>query len=177
MWRIDGCNGVCCAFGPHVFLSATGRIVGATPPSLAADVEEVRARTRDEAQGDLVRLARGRELELRLVADGCFGFAAESVFVFSRDPGGEARVKVVSETVGSPARRVPRERRLTEQEVLDLDRELRVARRSSDHGCTTTRTFALAVREGSRIVSEDNFVDGACTDMLLARDGLTLAGL
>jgi hypothetical protein len=176
LWRVDSCDGVCHDGGTHLFLSATGGIVGATPASLPFDLEEMRARARDVAQGDLVSLDPGRELELRLFMEGCFG-STEQRFVFSRNADGEAWAKVVSEErMGPGASRVPRERRLTRQDVLALDRELRAARRASGHSCTGHRTFDLEVRDGSRVVGEDHFVDDACTNVRLP-DGLTLERL
>ena len=165
LWRIDGCDGVDCS-RPILYLSATGRIVGANPPGLKADLEEMRAQWRAETQGDLARLLRGQELEVRVRKDGCFG-SDDSAFVFSRSAGGDLSVMVQARTAKTAGRAVPRVRQLTEPEARTLDRELRLARSAVANGCTLRSTFDLTVREGSQIVGEDHFVDSGCSFLRL----------
>ena len=107
-------------------------------------------------------LTSGQVAEVHYRRLGCFS-SMDRALAFSRGDGGQMSVKIAAAQDRSRGPLPARQRPLSEEEVVGVDRELEHARTTRETGCTTSKEIDVVVSDGGRELRRAHLVDASCS--------------
>jgi hypothetical protein len=132
----------------------------------------------DSESGLFAHLAKGRTVQVTYESVGCF-HGETFAFTFRRALALTVEIMEIRYHRDTPSQKKLVARRLplgtvavSDDEAAGLDRLLDFYRGAKPAGCTTVDSISLTIRDGKRVISEQNFVDGTCESGQI--EGLTL---